>query len=71
MKLIKTTEPIEVYITREGAKAAHPAIWYADLVQAVFKVIKEPNYQVFEVVEGKYKGMLIDPENCEPVKPTL
>ncbi len=55
----------KVVITEEGARKGQPAIWYCKHPNKEFVVEKSKEYAgVYQVAEGEYKGMIIDPPAC-------
>ena len=58
-----------VEITKEGAHKGQPAIWYCEHPMKRFVVEKSIEYKgVYQVADGEYKGMIIDPPSCKIVK---
>ena len=61
-------KPFTIQITKKGAERALPAIWYGGMTNAWFNVIRSKQCpSVYEVINGKNKGKLIDPKDCEKI----
>lgn len=65
-KCLEKTKAFQVVITQQGSEKAKPAIWYAGMAYYNFLVVKSKKWPtVYEVIEGKYKGNIIDPKDCK------
>jgi hypothetical protein len=60
-------KPFTVSITEKGSKDALPSIWYGGMANSWFNVIVNKKYRMYEVINGKYKGKVIDPKDCTKV----
>ena len=65
---MKENKPFTVMITEEGSADALPAIWYGGMANHWFNVVMNKQYRMYEVVNGKYKGKVIDPKDCKKVE---
>jgi hypothetical protein len=70
-KAMTMQKVICIEITPVGSERAKPAIWYAGMVGVRFNVAKSISWaSIYEVVDGDYKGKVIDPKDCKIVDET-